>query len=198
MSHTIIALIVFLLPLAYSPGPGNLFFAANGARFGFRATIPASIGYHLATLIVTLGVGFGFATILSRYPQAFDAIQFAGAAYVFWIAVKMMRSGILRDGAAARPAGFGDGLLILLLNPKAYVIMLLMFTQFLHPDQSGQLWAIAVIATVFTLNNLLAFTLWTLLGDVMAAGFRSPDKARMLNVFFGVLLAGVALWMLLR
>jgi len=34
-----IALLVFLFPLAYSPGPGNIFFATNGARFGFRSTL---------------------------------------------------------------------------------------------------------------------------------------------------------------
>src|SRR6056297_2453379 len=112
MIETAIALIVFLLPLAYSPGPGNLFFAANGARFGFRATIPASIGYHLATLIVTMGVGFGFAAVLSRYTRIFDVLSLMGAIYVFWLALKMITSGLLRDGGTARPAGFGDGLLI--------------------------------------------------------------------------------------
>ncbi len=32
-------LIVFLFPLTYSLGPGNMFFAANGARFGWRKTL---------------------------------------------------------------------------------------------------------------------------------------------------------------
>ena len=54
-----LTLLIFLFPLAYSPGPGNLFFAANGARFGFWATVPANIGYHIATWFVTLAVGGG-------------------------------------------------------------------------------------------------------------------------------------------
>ncbi len=49
MFQTVAALLVFLFPLACSPGPGNMFFAANGAWFGFGATIPASLGYHIAT-----------------------------------------------------------------------------------------------------------------------------------------------------
>ena len=58
----ILALLVFLFPLAFSPGPGNMFFAASGARFGFLNTLSANFGYHLATIIITflLGIGFSF------------------------------------------------------------------------------------------------------------------------------------------
>ena len=60
MGQTTFALLLFLFPLAYSPGPGNIFFAANGARFGFRLTMQANIGYHIATWGVTMVIGFGF------------------------------------------------------------------------------------------------------------------------------------------
>lgn len=56
----ILTLLIFLFPLAFSPGPGNMFFAASGARFGFKKTLAANIGYHLATIIITLLIGFGF------------------------------------------------------------------------------------------------------------------------------------------
>ncbi len=196
MLETIVALVIFLFPLAYSPGPGNLFFAANGARFGFRATVPANAGYHLATWVVTVGIGFGFLAVMERFPQVFDMLKIAGSLYVLWIAWKMFRSSVLKDEGAARPARFVDGALLLVLNPKAYVIMALMFTQFLEGSQAGQLVAVLVIATVFTLNNLVAFSLWALMGDAIAAGFRSADSARRLNAVFGIVLAGVAVWML--
>jgi threonine/homoserine/homoserine lactone efflux protein len=44
MPELVPALLLFLLPLAYSPGPGNLFFAATGARFGLAATAPRATG----------------------------------------------------------------------------------------------------------------------------------------------------------
>lgn len=62
MIEITIALIIFLFPLAYSPGPGNMFFAANGARFGFAATVPSNIGYHIATWLVTVVIGLGMIT----------------------------------------------------------------------------------------------------------------------------------------
>ncbi len=197
MLETIAALVIFLFPLAYSPGPGNLFFAANGARFGFRATVPANAGYHLATWVVTVGIGFGFLAVMERFPQVFDLLRIAGSFYVLWIAWKMLRSSVLRDVGAASPASFADGALLLVLNPKAYVIMALMFTQFLDGSRAGQLVVVLVITTIFTLNNLVAFSLWALMGDAIAAGFRSEDSARKLNAVFGIVLAGVAVWMLL-
>jgi threonine/homoserine/homoserine lactone efflux protein len=192
-----VALILFLAPLAYSPGPGNLFFAANGAWFGFQATLPANLGYHAATWFVTLAIGFGFLGVIEAAPQVFDALKFAGAAYVLWLAWKLVRTGLLGSGAEARPAGFWDGAMLLLLNPKAYVIIALMFTQFLGGAEDGQLALVFLIATIFTLNNYVAFTVWTMLGDALAQRFRNPDSARWLSIVFGGMLAVVALWMML-
>ncbi|MGB3315703.1 MAG: LysE family translocator [Albidovulum sp.] len=193
MTDLTLALVVFLFPLAYSPGPGNLFFAATGARFGLAATLPASTGYHVATWIVTLAVGFGFAAASKVAPGAFAVLRWAGAAYVLWLAWGFTRAGAMADAIDGRGVGFGTGVFLLLLNPKAYVIIALMFSQFLSVGQgAGQiLW----ITTVFTLNNLLAFSLWTLMGDRLAARFRDDLAARRLNMMFGLLLAGVAMWM---
>ncbi len=195
MIQTTIALILFLFPLAYSPGPGNLFFAANGARFGFRSTVPANAGYHAATWLVTAGIGFGFISAFDRFPHTFLAVKIAGSVYVLWIAWKLFRSGVLQEGGVAKPATFVDGAVLLLLNPKAYVIIALMFTQFLDPSRE-QLVAVLLISTVFTFNNLVAFSVWTLVGDRISLVFRAPESAHRLNMAFGVMLAMVGVWML--
>lgn len=197
MLQTTLALILFLFPLAYSPGPGNMFFAANGARFGFKATVPANVGYHMATWIVTAAIGFGFLAAIERFPQLFTFLKVAGSVYVLWIAWKMLRAGALEGAEDAKPATFMDGVVLLLLNPKAYVIIALMFTQFLGVSNASMFASVLLITTVFTLNNLLAFSIWALVGDTIAGFFRSPDSARKLNVIFGIILAGVAIWMLL-
>jgi threonine/homoserine/homoserine lactone efflux protein len=198
MTATIIALVVFLFPLAYSPGPGNMFFAAIGARFGARASIPASAGYHAATWVVTFAVGFGFMQVLAAYPAIFVIMKWAGATYMLWLAWLFLRAGTTEGAVEARPARFIDGAVLLVLNPKAYVIIALMFTQFLSPDADNDIRLLLVITTVFTLNNLLAFSVWTMLGDGLGRLFRSDRDARRLNIAFGVTLILVAVWMLLR
>lgn len=197
MTSTVAALLIFLLPLAYSPGPGNLFFAANGARFGMRATLTANAGYHLATWLVTAGIGFGALAAFTSYPQLFRFLKYAGSLYVLWLAWTLFHSSGHATRQQAHPAGFGSGVLLLLLNPKAYVIIALMFTQFVGHDGPGQWRMVILITTVFTLNNLVAFLLWTAAGDQLALRFRGGENARRINMVFGSILAAVSIWMAL-
>ncbi|KQI70000.1 lysine transporter LysE [Loktanella sp. 3ANDIMAR09] len=197
MTQLTIALILFLAPLAYSPGPGNMFFAANGARFGFRATVPANLGYHAATLVVTIGIGLGFDWISREAPMFLAIIRFAGAAYVLYLAWMLARAGVMSGNDEAKPASVMDGAILLLLNPKAYLIIALMFTQFAGAADMHRTASVIWIAAVFTVNNAVAFSIYAALGDGMTARWRSPDTARFLNLSFAAILAGVAIWMLL-
>ena len=197
MFEVTLALVLFLFPLAYSPGPGNMFFAAGAARFGFRATLPASAGYHVATWVVTAAIGLGLVTTLETAPGLFQALKLAGAAYVFRIAARFLGAGVAEDAPDARPATFRDGAVLLLLNPKAYVIIALMFTQFLDGDAGSALITVIAITSIFTLNNLIAFSLWSLAGAQLARAFAHAASARALNLTFGAILASVALWMVL-
>jgi threonine/homoserine/homoserine lactone efflux protein len=189
------ALILFLFPLAYSPGPGNLFFAANGARFGLRSTIPATTGYHAATWLVTVAIGLGFAAVIHKYPGIFTSIKVLGSLYVLWLAWKLLRSGMLRTDQKPTVASFRDGVVLLVLNPKAYFIIAAMFAQFLTTESGDQIVLVLWISTIFTLNNFIAFTSWTIVGDRLATLFRGESNTKMMNLGFGSLLAVVAVWM---
>lgn len=189
------ALLVFLFPLAYSPGPGNMFFAAMGARSGLAATLPANAGYHAATLLVTALVGAGFVAVLDPASTLFFLMKTAGSIYVLWLAWKMATAGRSKADVHNSAAGFLDGVVLLVFNPKAYVIILLMYSQFAGFEFASTGERVAIISLVFTVNNLLAFLLWTLAGDGLGRMFRSETSARRLNLVFATVLAGVALWM---
>ncbi|WP_071798512.1 LysE family translocator [Natronohydrobacter thiooxidans] len=191
-----LALILFLLPLAWSPGPGNVFFATLGARAGLAASWPASLGYHLATWVVTLALGFGFGHLAGVAGQAAQGMALAGGAYVLWMAWRLWGAGMVAEGARASRAGVQDGAVLLLLNPKAYAIIAAMFAQFLADDRSIErvLW----VTTLFTLNNLVAFTVWTWAGARLLGLWQNRISAALLNRGSALLLAGVALWMMLR
>jgi threonine/homoserine/homoserine lactone efflux protein len=193
----VVALMAFLFPLAYSPGPGNMFFAALGARFGTVATLPANAGYHITTLVVTGLLGLGLVSAVHPGTAFFVGLKLAGSVYVMWLAWKMATSGSTDTGMQSGKAGFLDGVWLLLLNPKAYVIILLMYSQFGAMGPADLLARVGVISLVFTLNNLLAFLLWTVAGDGLGRLFRSEAHARRLNLVFAAILAGVGFWMML-
>lgn len=193
MTHTALALLVFLFPLAFSPGPGNLFFAALGARGPLRAAVPPMVGYHAVTFVVTIAMGLGAFGLAQAAPGATRWLGYVGAAYLLVLAHGLLRAGPQGRFPAAARAGVGSGAALLLLNPKAYVIIALMFTQFADAARSpaGVVW----IATIFTLNNLAAFTLWTVAGERLAAVCGTGRGLRRLNAGLAAALAGVAVWM---
>ncbi len=197
MTQTIATLLLFLFPLAFSPGPGNMLFAANGALFGFRATLPASAGYHLATWLVTAGIGLGFINAIETWPMLFPILKATGAVYVVFLANRLWRAKITDTSETARPMRFLDGAAVLILNPKAYVIIALMFSTFLPPSGTPVLTVVMLMTTVFTLNNFLAFSVWTVIGDRLASLFRSDRSATLLNRSFAGVLIIVAGWMAL-
>ena len=190
----IFALIIFLFPLAFSPGPGNMFFAANGARFGFVNTLSANFGYHLATIIVTFLIGFGFSLFFSFIEKQYQYIQIIGSLYVMYLAYKFFRADVYDQNSQNFRCTFTDGVVLLVFNPKAYVIISLMFAIFL--DSSQNILKLIIITLVFTINNFISFTLWTVFGDLIGAKFRNEKYSKILNNVFSLLLFLVGVWML--
>lgn len=190
----LLPLLIFLFPLAYSPGPGNIYFAGIGATAGARAAVPGLVGYHLATVLVTGLMGLGVLAVLMAAPMALDLIRWAGIAYMLWLALRFVRAGLqeMPGHAGAARTTFWGGAMLLALNGKAYVIIALMMTQFLTTGTPGQ---VAAITLIFTANNLVAFLAWTCAGAALAKLFSDPRAHRAIHVMFGVMLAGVALWM---
>ena len=223
---TFAALIAFLFPLAYSPGPGNTFFAAIGASRGPRAAVPALVGYHGATFLVTAAIGLGLGATVLMHPAFVVVLSAAGSLYVLWLAFTFIRSARSRarlraevmahSGAAdsespearesrdsavppapVRNIGVWSGAIVLLLNPKAYYIIVVMFAQFLRPESNGGVAAVLLITAIFTLNNLIAFVLWTVGGRMLTALFRGERAQQVIDYLFAATLIGVAIWMAL-
>jgi threonine/homoserine/homoserine lactone efflux protein len=200
--EAVLALLVFLFPLAYSPGPGNAFFAAIGASKGLKAAIPALTGYHVATFLVTVLVGIGLGVTILSDPVVSRVLAAAGSLYVLWLAWGFIRAARARAASPGEPPrerriGFWSGAVVLLLNPKAYYIIAVMFTQFLQPPANEDLVVVLVITVVFTINNLIAFVVWTVSGRALTALFRSDRARQVIDYLFAATLVLVAVWMLI-
>ena len=199
-----IALVIFLIPLAYSPGPGNTFFAAIGASKGLKAAIPSLSGYHVATFIVTAAIGLGMGVTVLRLPIIANTLAAVGCLYVFWLAYKFIKSArshgsAKEEGIQSAPVniGFISGAVILLVNPKAYYIIAVMFTQFLNPSDSSSFALVLLITLIFTLNNLVAFVVWTIGGQGLTMLFQSETSKRWIDYLFAATLVAVGIWMAL-
>ena len=83
-------------------------------------------------------------------------------------------------------------------SPQACPVSVLLFRQFLPATQVSGAALALWITTRVTVNNLVAFTNWTLACNLLLRRFRSASAARPKNVAFAAMLVAVAIWMLLR
>jgi len=123
-------LLIFLtasLTLNLTPGNDMMFVLGQSMRSGFRTGTAASLGIATGSLIHLLLVALGVAVILNQHPVVFDAIRYAGAAYLLWIAWKALNAtSMAHIGETPKLGAFSawrDGALVNLLNPKIIVFM---------------------------------------------------------------------------
>lgn len=156
------------------PGMDMVFVMANsltgGRASGLSATAGIIAGGVFHTLYAALGVGF----LLHLVPGLFDVLLIAGAAYIAWIGLSLLRSNIsiasVEPGARlSRWTSFRRGALTSLLNPKAYLFMLAVYPQFLSP-RFGPLWPQVLVMTV-----MIAATQLVVYGGLALAAGRGRD-----------------------
>lgn len=167
MSIALGALTVFAASQISTPGPANMALMATGARFGFRAALPFVVGVALGKQLIIWPIGFGLIGLAETAPGVFEALKYASAAYIIWLAWKVANLR-LQPGGDARPApGFKAGLIVHPLNPKAWAMIVGSFTAFVAPG-TPTLVATATIAAVLLGCQIILHPMWTLAGDGIA------------------------------
>lgn len=185
----VVTIIVFLA----IPGPGNLALVTSTSKGGIRGGLAATFGVILGDQVLMWSAVAGVAALLHAYPDAFNAIQWLGAAYLAWLGVKML---LAKPGAAPVlniSAGhyLRQALMITLLNPKAILFYMAFFPLFV--DQATQQGLVtygfmaATIAFLTFLYGLGATLLTYFLANRMRA---NPMIGRVLEKLAGVALLG--------
>lgn len=193
-------LAVFLLNA--TPGVDMLYTVSRTLTGGWRAGVAASLGVCAGCIVHTLAAAFGLAALMAVSAWAFSVVKWAGAAYLVWLGVGMLREAwAKRDGnpvavTPAAPASLGavfrQGLLTNVLNPKVALFFLAFLPQFIAPDAEHKtqaflaLGAWSIVQGLLFLLVLVAVTAWLRrLGG-------SPRLARALNAAGGLLFLGLA------
>ena len=147
----IFALAVFFLLI--TPGPGVLSAAGVGAAYGVKVGIRYIFGLFLGTNLVAVLVISGLATIIFSIPYLRNFLLLASSCYIIYLAIKIALEGSeITFLKASSVPGLFQGILLQLINPKAYVVNLTLFSWFVfYPDK--------FIVEVL-LKLLIANTIW--------------------------------------
>ncbi|MFZ9061829.1 MAG: LysE family transporter [Steroidobacteraceae bacterium] len=183
------AILLFLV----LPGPGTFALLTSTAKGGLRAGAAATAGIIVGDQVLMWLAVAGVAALLVANPLWFQAIQYAGAAYLAWIGLRLL---LARDGSAApiriEPRHyFRQALAITLLNPKAIVFYMAFFPLFIDPaHHQGLRTFVAMAATIAVISGVYALGLCAL-ADAVTAKVRAHRRlALALQRAAGVALIG--------
>ncbi|WP_067893724.1 LysE family translocator [Nocardia vaccinii] len=154
---------VAMLLGAMSPGPDFLIVTRNAMLSGRRAGMASAAGVALGVFVWAMLSGLGVAGLLAASAAAFTVVKLAGAVYLCYLGARALlaaRRGAYETAAqqvcvdpVGVRAGFRQGLLNNLLNPKAAVFFVALLPQFLPASPAlSDTGEVAAAATVVTLG----------------------------------------------
>lgn len=185
-----------------SPGPNMLHVMTRSVRVGFARSAWAMAGCMSAVLLALAASAAGVGAMLLAWPRLFDALRYAGAAYLVFLGIRAWRSGARQaeglDPAVAlaptlsRRALYRDALLTGLANPKLILFATALFPQFIA---RGAAWApqFAILAATFVTVETCWYVAYAAGGDRLACWLGEGRRQRLFDRVTGALFCAFGL-----
>jgi threonine/homoserine/homoserine lactone efflux protein len=195
-----LAFVAACIALALLPGPIVSLLIANGLRYGTRAALINVAGAQAGLAIVIGIVAVGLTSLMATMGYWFDWVRFAGAAYLVWLGIKLIRSpveGVSVDESPRPPRGgfFLQGFLVLLSNPKVLVFFGAFIPQFMDMNQP-HFPQVALLGVTFMVTAVLTDAVYALLAG-RARKFFSARRTRLVSRISGGFMIGGGIWLAL-
>ncbi len=159
-----IALISLLA--AMSPGPDFALVTKSSLSGNFRTGFLTALGVSCALLIHVTYCLFGIALLIQQSPLLFQCLKYLGAVYLFYLGIVLLKEkkaspegapSLAKVEIKKKRRSFSSGFLCNLLNPKATLFVLSLFTQFIDPSMA--FWKKAVMGSIIAIVAFIWFVL---------------------------------------
>ncbi|MET9758341.1 leucine efflux protein LeuE [Streptomyces sp. NPDC006372] len=171
------------------PGPNSLYVLSVAARRGVRAGYTAAGGVWCGdTVLMTLSAA-GVASLLQANAVLFGIVKYAGAGYLTWLAIGMLRAAwgmwrtrgersadAVQAPAPAEERPFRRAFVVSLFNPKAILFFVAFFVQFVDPGYAYPAVSFVVLGAFAQLASVLYLSALIFGGTRLAAVFRRRKR----------------------
>ena len=194
LNFLITCLIVVLIP-----GTGVIFTVSTGLTAGKRASVFAALGCTAGIVPHLLASVLGLSALLHTSALAFEALKYAGAAYLLYLAYATWRdrSAFAMNDAPTISSAHSlmvRGLLLNILNPKLTIFFLAFLPQFVTPGAGALALQMLLLSSVFMAMTFAVFVIYGLLANVFRrAVIESPRVQNWLRRSFAAAFAGLGL-----
>jgi len=193
------------LAVGASPGPGMMFAVAQAVSHGRLAGMISVLGLSAASLTWCLAAAFGIAAIIAASPIAFATLRWMGAAYLVYLAARIIvqaRQPPLAAGHAPNieplPRIFWQAMATNLMNPKSVLFYLSFIPQFTDPSRGNVIAQFILMGIIFNLTgnaiNLMVAMFFGHIGTWLSqhTNFWRAQQWFTASVFLGI--AGFLFW----
>jgi len=188
--------------LTIVPGLDTAYVLRTAIVGGRRAAFAAAFGIGTGSLAWGAAAALGVSALLTASTVAYTALRVAGALYLGWLGVALIRSTLARPrpaaGTEAEAPGRGEhgawrawrrGVLTSLLNPKVGAFYVAVIPQFL-PEHVPHLVMGLALALVHNAEGMLWFTVLILGAHAVRGWLRRPVVGRVIDRVTGTALIG--------
>jgi threonine/homoserine/homoserine lactone efflux protein len=195
-----LAFVAACIALALLPGPIVTLLIANGLRHGTRAALTNILGVQAGLLIVIGILAVGLTSLMATMGYWFDWVRFAGAAYLVWLGIKLIRSpveGVATGAPPSPPRGgfFLQGFVVALSNPKLLVFFGAFIPQFMDMKQD-HLSQVLLLGVTFMVLAGMTDAIYAMLAG-RARLFFSKRRTQLMSRISGGLMVGGGIWLAL-
>ncbi len=214
MFYGITDIVTFILGTIFIvllPGPNSLYVMTVASRWGIGAGYRGACGIFVGDTILMILSATGVASLLQANPAVFMVLKYAGAAYLSWLGIGLLRSAWRTWRGHVVPAPrqenldpahpFKTALVISLMNPKAILFFISFFIQFVAPDYPHPALSFLILGIIVQICSALYLSALIFGGAQLAQQFRRHQRLSAaatgsvggLFIGFGVKLAGASL-----
>ncbi len=209
--NTVMLFMSAVLVLNITPGPDMMFCLGSGLNGGSRAGVAAAVGGGLGAFVHVIAVTAGISTLVLTYPVIFDGLRLFGAAYLFWLAWKTLKSpGPLSTvnvieatstttspPASLRPV-FWRGAITCFLNPKIILFFIAFLPQFIRVEAGSIPLQLAIFGSLVVVSAIIVNSLVGMsAGRVLMVLRRYPRAAELQSWIVASIFGGLAVKLLL-
>ena len=177
---------------AFTPGPGNILALNTVTNYGWKKGKPLFFGIFSGYYAVQILCAFFVYGVSAFLPGVMDALKYAGAAYILYLAVHI---AISRPAGAQgeKSASFVKGFLLQFVNVKIYMFGITALTGFVVAYDSS-LAALLFFEIVIATIGTIATCTWIVGGVLIQRFYLKYD--RVINVILALFLLECAVGML--
>lgn len=193
MNDTYLPLFGFMALMVGTPGPANLIAMLGGAQVGIKSCVGFIAGLILGQMALNLFIGFGFVVILANFPILQQVFKYVSAIYMIWLTIRSWNSKSIGSNLLTNKDHqfkFKLGLIVPLLNPKAWVMGAIAWSNFAPQLGTFQVQLLTVVFG-FAMCQLFFHSAWCSVGNII--GRTVPDNQNITRVMV-ILTVLIVIW----